>query len=122
MPDYQHLSTIRQGLSAIMQNAGQVATWRQYISASAGLAEFGQGTALYYVPRIVTGVFEPLRAQEVWQAGGNYQMGDVRVATFEPVNKRDEIQWEGNRYQAISDPVVIPLFGTAMSQNVLRRG
>ena len=122
MPDYQRFANIRQGLSAILQYAGQTATWRAYISASAGLAEFGLGTGLSYVQKPITAVFDPVRAQEIWQAGGTYQAGDLRMATVEPVSRRDEIQWEGNRYHVVSDPISVSLFGTAFSQTVIRRG
>ncbi len=120
--DAARMSLVRQNLSAIMQNAGQTATWRVYQSASAGLAEFGLGSASYYVQRSITAVFSPVKPYEVWQGGGQIMAGDVWVTTFERVSQRDEFQWEaGGRYQVISDPVSVPLFGTAANMSLLRR-
>ena len=119
--DAGRMAQIKQGLSAIMSYAGETATWRQYVSASAGLAEYGLGSSNYYVTRLITGVFNPVKPQEVWQAGGQLMAGDVWVTTFLPLNQRDEINWGGSRYMSISDPKDVTLFGTAASQTVLRR-
>ena len=121
MPDYQRFANIRQGLSAILQYAGQTATWRQFISASAGLAEFGMGTANSYVARPFTGIFDAVKPQEIWQAGGFILAGDVWVTTIEPLAKRDEVQWDGARYQVVTEAAPMTLFGTAAGRTLIRR-
>lgn len=115
------LSRIRQNLSALNQNAGETATWRQYISASAGLAEYGQGTAQYYVNRLVTAQFFGVKPMEIWQAGGQILAGDLWCLTPLPISERDEVQYEGGRYMAVGEPIAISLFGSAASKVLLRR-
>ena len=121
MPDLERFSRIRQGLSAVMQHAGETAVWRQYVSASAALAQYGLGSANTYVSRTITGLFAPLRPQEVMQPGGFYQAGDLRCTCFEPISTRDEFLFEGSRYQAITTPVTVSLFGSAAHTTILRR-
>ena len=121
MPDANRISLIRQNLSAIMAYAGQTATWRYYISASAGQAEYGQATSLYYVQRTITGVFADVKPQEVWMAGGKVLAGDLWLTTFAPLSERDEIQWAGGRYQVESEAVNVTLFGSAAGKSLIRR-
>jgi len=121
MPDANRFSLLRQNISAVMAAAGQTAMWRDYISASAGAAEFGMGTAIFYIQKPLTALFQPLRPQEIQAAGGFYLAGDIRMTTFEPVSKRDEITWEGSRYAFISDPAIVNLWGQPASESVIRR-
>ena len=119
--DANRFAQLRQNLSAVNQAAGQTAIWRQYISASAQLAEYGQGTALYYVQRPITGLFQPLKPMEVLQAGGFYQVGDVRLTVTDSINIRDEFVWDNTRYQVVSEPVSTNLFGVPSVMTVIRR-
>ena len=121
MPDANRLSLIRQNLSALMQNAGQTGTWRQYISASAGQSEFGQATSLYYVPRVFSGIFSDVKPMEIWQAGGKILAGDVWVTTVLPLAVRDEINYAGGRYMVETEAAAVTLFGTAAGRTLIRR-
>ena len=122
MPDPIRLAQIKRNVSAIFQQAGQLATWRQFVSASAGSAALGLGTAHTYVQRPITGLFDPVRPQELSTPGGQFLVGDVWLTTSEPVTKRDEVVWEGNRYQAASEPVSVNLMGVPLNRTLIRRG
>ena len=122
MPNAQIMSVLRQQLSAVMQNAGEVVTWRAYVSASANSAYVGLGTAYTYSQRTITALMESVKPVEQFMAGGTYQMGDVWATTVLPIGLQDEIVWDGQRYQAVSEPNSIPLFGSAMNRTQLRRG
>ena len=121
MPDYERMSRVRQGMSAVLSYAGETAVWRQYVSASAALSEYGLGSGLTYVSRTITGLFAQLRPQEIMQPGGFYQAGDLRCTCFEPISTRDEFLFEGSRYQSITTPVNVSLFGSAAHTTILRR-
>jgi hypothetical protein len=122
MPNRQIFDVIRNNLTAVMEYAGNTATQRVYMSASANSAEYGLGSAHSYSTRTITALFEPMRPNELIAAGGFYMQGDIKITTVLPIGKRDEFIYEGNRYVVISDPIGAYLFGTAASQTVLRRG
>lgn len=119
--DYRHYQ-IREQLSALMERAGQTATLRQYVSASSNAAEYGLQTANTYVQRTITGIFEPLPLREVNTPGGQFQYGDTRVVTFLPLNKQDELTWQGQRWQVVSNAAYHTLWQTALFQTIITRG
>lgn len=113
---------IREQMSGLLRNAGMTATWRQFNSGSANLAEYGMHTAQTYVSRTVTGLFTPLDIRETNTPGGQYMVGDVWCTTVLPMGRRDELQYLGARWQVVSDASPAPLFGTALYRSVIRRG
>jgi len=104
---------IAQQQATIFQYAGQTATWREYISASAGVAVAGFGSTPYYAERTITALFAPLpRAPELQGAAGMIVSDEFMVTTTQPVQRMDELRWRGERYRVESDPSPATLPGT----------
>ncbi len=112
----------------IIKYAGFTATWRQYVSASAGVSVAGFGSANYYREQTVTAVFGGgvvgggvVNANLQRQLGmGQQEAGTVRVTTQEKLSKFDEFIWNGVRYRVDTDSQFSPLNGYYMS--ILTRG
>lgn len=111
----------------ILKYAGQTATWRQYISASAGVAVAGFGSAVSYREQTITAVFgggganmggTVLTNLQTQRAAGQLAAGTVRVTTEERLSDRDEIIWNGIRYRVDTDSQFSPLNGYWMSMLV----
>lgn len=97
----------------IFQYAGQTATWRQYISASAGVSVAGFGVTPFYAERTITALFAPLpRAPEMQQPAGMIVSDEFQVTTKEHLQRQDELRWRGERYRVDSDPSPATLPGT----------
>lgn len=112
---------IRQQFSALLERAGQTATWRSYVSASAGQPEYGIGPGPRYVQRTITGVFEPLSVREVNVPGGQFGFGDTMVTTMQPLGAQDELDWNGQRWKVASEAARYSLWATAMFRSVITR-
>lgn len=94
--------------------AGQTAMWRQFISASAGNAAAGYGSAVYYREQTITAVFGGggigggvVNANlEKARAAGMIPDGSIRMSTPFPVGSQDEVVWNGVRYRVdtVSQP------------------
>jgi hypothetical protein len=117
-----------QGLQTdvIKQYAGQTATWRQFVSASAGVSVAGFGSANSYREQLITAVFGggvqgnmgggTVNANfEMSRAAGNIAAGVVRVSTREPLGNNDEIVWRGIKYRVDTEAQVSTLNGYYMS-------
>ena len=112
----------------ILRYAGQTATWRQFVSASASVGAAGFGSANYYREQTVTAVFGGgvvgggvVNANLQRQLGmGQQEAGTVRVTTQEKLSKFDEFIWNGVRYRVDTDSQFSPLNGYYMS--ILTRG
>lgn len=107
----------------IFRHAGNTATWRQYVSASANVSVAGLGSALSYREQLITGIFGfnvlP-RFMEHQSPGGLIAAGDVWCTTREKPARKDELRWRGQTYRVDSDPVPSKLDGCWVS--VLKRG
>ncbi len=109
--------------SDIFRHAGQTATWRQYVSASAGVSVAGFGGSAYYREQRITGVFgdnQTPRFAEKQGAGGMIAAGEMMAVTREKLGKQDELTWRGVTYRVESDPTPSRLDGAWVT--ILKRG
>lgn len=114
----------------MMQFAGQTATWRQHISASAGVSVAGFGSANYYREQTITAFFGGggmMPGGGVVNANlqrqtpmGQLEAGQIRITTQQRFSKYDEIIWNGVRYRVDTDSQPSPLNGFWMS--IISRG
>jgi hypothetical protein len=108
---YLKLDKRRQNLQMrdnIMQYAGQTATWRQWISASAGNASIGYGDKPFYRQQTITALFANANQvvgtnTEGQYPGGQFPSGMLMMTTRYPVSYRDEILYNGRRYRIDAD-------------------
>jgi len=107
----------------IAQHVGETATWRKYVSASAGNPAYGIGDEPCYVQRGITGLFRPMTLEEVQNAGGQFIAGDI-IATLIDCRPgtSDELIWQGVTYRAESDFLPERLLGASAYRGLLRRG
>ena len=119
-PDFGRIHRQQQHIAAFV---GETATWRKYISASAGNPVYGIGDEPQYQQRIVTGLFNAVVFDETMQAGGVYYAGDIVAALIDcrPAGE-DEILWSGVTYRAASDPLPEAILGRSAYRVILRRG
>lgn len=111
-PDRRPMYTQTQ--DSVMRYAGNTATWRQYVSASAGVAEYGEGSALFYAERTITAVFgRGILGQflEYQQAAGMEAAGVVPMSSPWKIGRQDEIVWRGVTYRVEADPVPARMLG-----------
>lgn len=107
--------------NTIFQYAGNTATWRQYISASAGVSVAGFGSTPFYAERTITALFAPLpHAPESQQPAGMIVSDEFQVTTKEKLQRQDELRWRGERYRVDSDPSPATLPGTYVF--IVKRG
>lgn len=119
-----------QSMDNMLKYAGQTATLRRYISASAGVADAGLGDTYYYSETVITGVFgggggmigggQLIANLMTQRAGGTIPAGSLRVVTETPLAANDEITWNGERYHVDTDSQRSPLNNMWMS--ILNRG
>src|SRR5690242_8484189 len=99
----------------IMQYAGFTGTWRQYISASAGVPVAGFGSAVSYREQTITAMLGSLMGNVVTPNTqrqtpmGQVADGDLRILTQQQLSDKDEFVWRGVRYRvdANSQPSVL---------------
>lgn len=110
-------------LTDIFRHAGQTATWRQYISASAGVSVAGFGSSAFYREQTITAVFGqyvlPAIVENQREAGIVVQ-GVFNVTTREKLARNDELIWNSVTYRIESEPVPARMAGTWLSQ--VKRG
>ena len=110
----------------ILRQAGFTATWRQYISASAGVSVAGFGSAVSYREQTITAVLGGNNAsvvrpnQQRQTSMGQIADGSLRVITSVQMSDNDEFIWRGVRYRVDADSQPSMLNGHWMS--VLTRG
>lgn len=95
--------------------AGQTATWRQYISASAVTSSAryaGFSDAPRYQERTITALFGRVEQNEQQQAAGMMAAADIFAVTREPIGRQDEITWQGTTYRVEGVPVPARIAGT----------
>lgn len=91
----------------IMQQAGQTATWRKFVSGVAG-ASPSFGSAFYYREQTITAFFGRNTIGQVGERqtpAGMLAAGDVWMVCREQVGRRDEIRWRGSIYRVDGDAV-----------------
>jgi hypothetical protein len=120
-PDRQPLAN--QSYDSILKYAGYTATWRAYMSASAGVPAAGIGSATYYRESTITAIFGrgiPGMFQEMQLPAGLQAAGVVMMASPHKIGRQDEILWRGTTYRVEADPVPVSL--TNYFQVQLKRG
>lgn len=104
----------------IYQYAGVTATWRQYISAVAGVPEAGIGNSAFYRQQTITGQFgvmlSPPKIGEGNGAAGQIAAGMFQMVSRERIGRQDEIVYNGSLHRVESDPVPAPLAGWWVTQ------
>lgn len=105
-PDKRRLN---QNAERVYQYAGVTATWRQYISASAGVPEAGIGDTFYYRQSTITGQFGVMlnlpKIGEQVGAPGMIANGMFQMVTREHIGRQDEIIYNSAYYRVEADPV-----------------
>lgn len=104
-----------QQLGTHFQHAGHTATWKQYISASAGVAAAGMGSAPRYREQTITALFGAINQPEQSTPAGLFAAADIYAVTRERVGRSDELVWRGVPYRVESDPAPGRLAGTWIS-------
>lgn len=119
-PDFKQA---QRDLRQIAQYVGETATWRAYVSASAGIPAAGVGDEPCYDERTITGVFRAALFDEVAAAGGTFYAGDVIATLLDcKPGARDEVQWSGTNYRLVSDTMPQAIHHRQSWRMVLRRG
>ena len=119
-PDF--MRTMRQA-RGFAQHVGDTATWRKYVSASAGNPAYGQGDEPCYVERVVTGLFVSVTFEQIAAAGGQFVAGDMNATLLDcQPGREDEIKWSGTTYRVESDVNPEAILGRAAWRVLLRRG
>jgi hypothetical protein len=109
----------RQTRDTIFRHAGQTATWRQYISASAGTPVAGLGDESRYREQTITALFGHLEQPESQTPAGTIITAAVTAVTREQLSRNDELIWRGIEFRIESDPAPAKIAGTFVS--ILRR-
>lgn len=94
-----------QQVDTIFQHAGQAVTWRQYISASAGVSVAGFGSTPSYREQTITALFGPVHQPETQTPVGMMAVGELACTTRERLARQDTLVWNGVQYRIDSDPV-----------------
>lgn len=107
------------------QHAGQTATWRQYISASAGVDVAGFGSTPFYREQLITALFKStvgftLTQPEFQTPAGMTLDADFLVVTRQKLSRQDELRWQGTAWRIESDSQ--PSRIDCAYLNVLKRG
>lgn len=111
-----------QQADTIFAQAGETATWRAYVSASAGVPLAGLGSAPQYAERTITALFAAgvLHQGQVVTPAGMFVDGQFVATTRERLSKHDELRWRGVTYRVDSDPMPARIAGTWVS--TIKRG
>jgi len=125
---YRNPMTPRQAsqTNEIMKYAGVTATWRQYVSASAGISVAGFGSGMYYREQTITAMLGGNNASLVspniqrQTTMGQLPEGTLRIVSREVMTDKDEIIWRGVRYRVDANSQRSPLNGYWMS--IITRG
>lgn len=116
-PDKRRMN---QNAEHIYTYAGVTATWRQYVSSSAGVPEAGISDTPYYRTQTITGQFGVMlnlpKLGEQVAALGLIAAGQFQMVTRERVGRQDEIIYNSAYYRVESDPVPAQLVGWWVTQ------
>lgn len=107
------------------QHAGHVVTWRQYISASAGLDYAGYGPTPFYREQRITALFKAamgfaMTQPEMQTPAGMTIDADWLIVTRQQLHSQDEIVYQGSAWRIDSDSQPSRMDGTWI--NVLKKG
>src|SRR3990167_3111833 len=110
---------------AVIANAGETATVRQYISGTTGTPKFGAATTFNYIERTVTGLFASTlfgapRPNERDLAGGQAQNADMLFTTLSALGAQDEIVWRGSAHGRAGAAMPENLGGRVLFRQQLR--
>lgn len=109
-PDARRIQT--QQNDAPFAFAGQVVTWRAYVSASAGVSVAGFGSVPSYAQRTITALFGPINQPEMQTPAGMVAAGMMACTTREKLGRNDELAWQGTGWRVDSDPAPARIAGT----------
>lgn len=87
--------------------AGQVVTWRQYVSASAGggAAWAGISNSAYYQENLITAHVTNVELNEEQRAAGQAIADMLQMVMPIQPGTKDELVWRGNVYRVEGEPV-----------------
>ncbi len=96
-PDTERL---RRQAVEVIGGAGEVATWRKWVSAgSTAAAQYGVQAQNYYTETTVTGMFARFDPKLAQYQGGHIQVAALYVTLPIQMSPRDEIIWESSAYR-----------------------
>ena len=107
-PDFE---AIRRQAAIILENAGQTAILKTFVSAAGGSPQFGVGETVAVQQRVITGVFRAPSPEERATPGGFAFGADVMISTDSALALRDEVIWQGIRYSVAGSAQVMRLGG-----------
>lgn len=103
----------------VFQHAGQVVTWRRFVSANSGIPGVGLGGENFYAERTITALFADANQLESQTPAGLIAAGELVMTTREKIGRSDELVWRGIEYRVDSDPMPARFDGWT---TVIRRG
>lgn len=93
----------------VIEHAGQVMTWRAFISASGGVALAGFGATAYYRETTITGILGRAPVQfnipDAQTPAGTLAQGRFLATTHERLGRQDELVWQGSTYRVESEAI-----------------
>lgn len=96
-------------------------TWRQYVSATGGVAVAGIGATGYYREQTISALLRPLPVPgETQTPAGMIAAAQFQVTTREALGRRDELVWANTRYRVEGPAAGVTL--TSGYANVIVRG
>jgi len=110
----------------ILKYAGFTGTWRQYISASAGVPAAGFGQSMSYREQTITAMLGGQMGSIVTPniqrqtPMGQLADGSLRIVTQQPLTDKDEFIWRGVRFRVDGNSQPSQLNGYWLS--VINRG
>lgn len=103
---------VNRNFSGIQAGAGETALLRVYVSASAGVPQFGVQAGQAFRDELVTGLFTiPEGTPREYQGpGGQAQAAQLQVTLDRAVAARDELLWRGSAYR-LAGPAMPTVLG-----------
>lgn len=83
----------------VMQVAGHVVTWKQYVSAQSGNAMLGLGDTVYYREQAMSAHMVFSANHEAHRAVGTMVDQTLYAVTTVQLGVRDELVWNGDVYR-----------------------
>ena len=111
---------IKRNASVIFRGAGETATLRYYVSASAGAPEYGIANDQMYGARIITGLFKLPSPKERAEPGGMLFDADLAITVTTALDSRDRVQWRGSAYTVAGGPYPVHLGGRTQYHHPLK--
>lgn len=92
--------------------ASQSVTWRRYVSGSTGIPEAGLYGSAYYTEKSISaymGQYFPANVRQQQFGGGMIPVGAFIAVTPHPLQKDDELVWNGNTFRVEGEPTRVAL-------------